>query len=411
MKTFFTLDEVLSASQGTLTLLDIKDYCRQGYLHPCVYFDGNIVCFEDERNQESIDKRDSFSHCVKAKWHLIFEGYIHNKDFINILDTTEKSYFLWNIDNIVVQYSNTEIPDLSLNQSLRAYERRYDDDIKDFHWEKDFGDKDYQGIEYSTKEIVFHIKELNQIHFDDPERNEFESLKAKYKLDNYQFFLFSKPLLTIHEAACIVSLNNPVFVEIYKDHPNFAKYFQHYIHAFNLIHSWIKAGNLKQDDEVISSEDFKQALSKNTIHVQGYNANIVTMFENELTVEHKRINEQIEEIKQLKDTIKKLHEQIEQLLAEQSSESTKPYNLLDLISDETDHERYAPDLAFAVQLWISEYVNNPKADSHNNKANIWIKKNTPYNGEQDDTSTRRLRDITSPYSGWRPERKKLLTKK
>ncbi len=408
MKTFFTLDEVLSASQGTLTLLDIKDYCRQGYLHPCVYFDGNIVCFEDERNQESIDKRDSFSHCVKAKWHLIFEGYIHNKDFINILDTTEKSYFLWDIDNIVVQYSNTEIPDLSLNQSLRAYERRYDDDIKDFYWENDFGDKEYQGIKYSNKEIVFHIKELNQIHFDDPERNEFESLKAKYRLDDYKIFLFSKPLLTIHEAASIVSLNNPVFVEIYKDHPNFSKYFQHYIHAFNLIHSWIKAGNLKQNDEAISSEDFKQILSKNTINIQGYNANIIVMVENELTVEHKKINEQIEEIKDLKATIANLQDQIDLIKTEQSE---KDSDLLELILDDTEHERYAPDLAYAVQLWVSEYVNNPKDESHNNKANIWIKKNTPYSGEQDDTPTRRLRDITSPYSGWRPDRKKLLTKK
>lgn len=408
MKTFFTLDEVLSASQGTLTLLDIKDYCRQGYLHPCVYFDGNIVCFEDERNQESIDKRDSFSHCVKAKWHLIFEGYIHNKDFISILDTTEKSYFLWDIDNIVVQYSNTEIPDLSLNQSLRAYERRYDDDIKDFYWENDFGDKEYQGIKYSNKEIVFHIKELNQIHFDDPERNEFESLKAKYRLDDYKIFLFSKPLLTIHEAASIVSLNNPVFVEIYKDHPNFSKYFQHYIHAFNLIHSWIKAGNLKQNDEAISSEDFKQILSKNTINIQGYNANIIVMVENELTVEHKKINEQIEEIKDLKATIANLQDQIDLIKTEQSE---KDSDLLELILDDTEHERYAPDLAYAVQLWVSEYVNNPKDESHNNKANIWIKKNTPYSGEQDDTPTRRLRDITSPYSGWRPDRKKLLTKK
>ena len=202
-------------------------------------------------------------------------------------------------------------------------------------------------------------------------------------------------------------MNNPVFVEIYKDHPNFAKYFQHYIHAFNLIHSWIKAGNLKQDDEAISSEDFKQVLSKNTINIQGYNANIVMMIENELTVEHKRIKEQIEEIKDLKATIANLQDQIDLLKIEQTE---KDNNLLKVILDDTDHERYAPDLAYAVQLWISEYINNPKADSHNNKANIWIKKNTPYNGEQDDTPTRRLRDITSPYSGWRPDRKRLLIK-
>ena len=162
------------------------------------------------------------------------------------------------------------------------------------------------------------------------------------------------------------------------------------------------------DSELIPADLLKEILKKNKIHIQNFNAHIVVMEEGNLTVEHKRINQQIEEIKDLKATIANLQDQIDLLKTEQSEENN---NFLKVILDDTDHERYAPDLAYAIRLWISEYVNNPKAGSHNNKANIWIKKNTPYNGRQDDTPTRRLRDITSPYSGWRPDRKKLLTKK
>ena len=407
MKEFYTLEEVLTTSEAPLSLLDIIGYCRKGVLHPCVYLHGNLVCIEETREHYSADKRDYPVHNMEAKWHVPFQGYVYSQNLIDQLRSSDDTFNLCNIEKIVCQYSEKPVNELGDNQRFYLYEPRLDDDVKDFFWLKDIKSAEYKGVQYCKKDIVFHIEELERINFNDPDKRKFAALKREYNHEDYKHLLFTKPLFSIHEAASIVSLNNPIFVDVYRDKPNFAKYFQFYLYSFELINSWYKAGILG-DSELIPADLLKEILKKNKIHIQNFNAHIVVMEEGNLTVEHKRINQQIEEIKDLKATIANLQDQIDLLKTEQSEENN---NFLKVILDDTDHERYAPDLAYAIQLWISEYVNNPKADSHNNKANIWIKKNTPYNGDQDDTPTRRLRDITSPYSGWRPDRKKLLTKK
>lgn len=82
--------------------------------------------------------------------------------------------------------------------------------------------------------------------------------------------------------------------------------------------------------------------------------------------------------------------------------------MLTLIFDKNANERYAPDLVFAIELWKAIYIDENKMDSHNSKANRWIRNNTPYKGGQDDNSTRRLREVTSPYNDWHAPRKKYL---
>ncbi len=407
MKNFYTLEEVLSASDEPLSLLDIIDYCRRSMLHPCVYLDGNLVCIEETREHHSEDKRDYPEHVVEAKWHVPFQGYVFSQDLIEQLRSKNQTFNLLKIDQIISQYSEIPLNEPELNQSLHIYERRYDDDVKDFFWIRDMKDEEYKGIEYSKKEIVFHIEELKRINFNDPDKRKFDALRREYNHEEYKHLLFSKPSFSIHEAASIVSMNNPLFVEVYRDQPNFVKYFQHYLHSYNLISSWSEDGILGES-EMIPAELLKETLKKNKILIQSFNAHLIIMEEGNLTVEHKRINEQNEEIERLRETIKNLNTQIEQLQSEQSLEPVKSYNLLDLILDSTDNERYAPDLAYAIQLWESVYVTNPKSGKHSNKANIWIKNNTPYSGDRDDTYTRRLRDITSPLIGWHDDRKKLL---
>lgn len=409
MKEFYTLEEVLSISNEPLSLFDIINYCRKGWLHPCVYLDGNLVCIEETRKHYGHDKRDYPVHLSEAKWHVPFQGYVYSQTLVEQLRLTEEIFNLVKIEKVVSQYSETPVNEPEHDQYLYVYERRLDDDIKDFFWIKDMNDGKYNGIEYYKQDIVFHLDELKRINFNDPDKRKFDALRREYNHEDYKHLLFSKPLFSIHEAASIVSLNNPIFVDAYRDKPNFAKYFQHYLHSYNLINSWYKDGVLGES-ELIPADLLKETLKNNKIHIQDFNAHIVVMEEDNLTVEHKRINEQNEEIRTLRERIKKLEGCIEQLEAERSLESIKSNNLLDQILDNTDHEKYAPDLAYAIQLWESVYIKNPKSDSHNNKANIWIERNTPYNGEQDDTPTRRLRDITSPYSGWRPDRKKYLSK-
>ena len=105
-------------------------------------------------------------------------------------------------------------------------------------------------------------------------------------------------------------------------------------------------------------------------------------------------------------TIDEQAQRIAELEAQQQA-TTQPQQagIFELITDET-HTHYAPDLAHAANLWHSVYIQNPKNDSHNNKANTWIKNNTPYSGGQEDTATRRIREITTPYNDWHTARKK-----
>lgn len=120
----------------------------------------------------------------------------------------------------------------------------------------------------------------------------------------------------------------------------------------------------------------------------------------------------LDDIKNLKKENEKIKAELlerDQKIKELESLNQKDKtDLLSLIFDKTATDRYAPDLVFAIGAWRYIYIDNPKADSHNNKANTWIAKNTPYSGEQEDTATRRLREVISPYSEWRDTRKKVL---
>lgn len=78
-------------------------------------------------------------------------------------------------------------------------------------------------------------------------------------------------------------------------------------------------------------------------------------------------------------------------------------DLLNQILDE-QHPFYALDLARAIQLWKHAYIESAKEDSHTNKANLWIAKNTNYDVNK--SSGSRLREITTPLKDWNSQRTK-----
>ena len=108
----------------------------------------------------------------------------------------------------------------------------------------------------------------------------------------------------------------------------------------------------------------------------------------------------------LKEENQQLKLKIQQLEAEwQIIQDDKP-DLLTLIFDDTQTDRYAPDLVLAIKLWEDLYINNPRRDSHSNKANLWIDENTGYG----DTSKGKLREITTPFINWSTHRDKKYKK-
>ena len=85
-------------------------------------------------------------------------------------------------------------------------------------------------------------------------------------------------------------------------------------------------------------------------------------------------------------------------------------DLISLIFDETATDRYAPDLVSAIKLWEQVYINSSNDDSHTNKANYWIQKNTGYN-ESDNggrVAIDRIREITTPFKDWGHKRNKKI---
>lgn len=108
--------------------------------------------------------------------------------------------------------------------------------------------------EYENKEII--EKKINQTD------------------SGYTFYLFKKSLLSIHEAACILSGDEPHEVSRCENDTFFEQNFNDYLHAFNLIESAVIAQNLPKDDSQfygIKNSDFKKFLSLEGITISGFN--------------------------------------------------------------------------------------------------------------------------------------------
>lgn len=253
---------------------------------------------------------------------------------------------------------------------------------------------------------------------------------------DYKFYLFKKPLLTFREAACIMTGYDPQYVDQCQNDTNFNQNFSDYLGAFEYLDSCIDAQLLPYDsyNNKLEATSFKQFLANEKTFIDGFNDNLSpqeligcghpTIQQTEPNIENlkgeivrlteliaKKDSEAFEEMLNKLAAEKKvteLQERIKQLEAEQPITQDNKPDLLALILDETQTDRYAPDLAYSIKLWLDAYINNPKVDSHNNKANTWIKKNTPYSGEQDDTPTRRIREIATPFKDLHQSRKRLL---
>lgn len=278
----------------------------------------------------------------------------------------------------------------------------------------------------------------------EPDTNELVS-SGKQDSVEYNKILFKKPLLSIYEAACIISGVGLYLVLACNDEYDSKITYPNWGGALDYIKTCVKEGLLTIEGSTrdhIRRDALKAFLASEGIIVEGFNNNLESQplegyghssvqktepnIEN-LNVEIARLNKLVAaqniEIEQLKRDIEKergvsfvswvdqnnaetevvkLKERIKELELEQSTEQLANNNLLELIFDETISDRYAPDLALAIRLWEDLYISNPRGDSHSNKANLWIDANTGYG----DTSKSKLREITTPFINWSTHRDK-----
>ncbi|WP_061875684.1 hypothetical protein [Acinetobacter lactucae] len=263
----------------------------------------------------------------------------------------------------------------------------------------------------------------------------------KQDSSDYNKILFKKPLLSQYEAACIISGIGLYLVLAFNDEFEAKIEYPNWGGALDYIKTCIKEGLLETEGsfmEHIKRDDLKSFLASENIIIEGFNNNFkpinfiekeqlilqrVELNDEKINVENANLSELVAkqklEIEQLKKDIAneraislsscidknkaekevaKLQEHIKQLESEQTLEKSDQSKLLSLIFDESATERYAPDLVLSIKLWESIYINNPKNDSHSNKANSWITMNTGYDLSR--PSATKLREITTPLVNW-----------
>lgn len=286
-----------------------------------------------------------------------------------------------------------------------------------------FDKTDYSNFAFKKSEVLeilkilnsnFSFEELNHTNVIEVVESQQPESDSGTQYD-YRFFLFKKPLLTFCEASCIMTGYDPQYIEQCQNDTNFKQNFSDYLGAMGYLDSCVDAQLLPYDtyNNRLEAEPFKQFLANNDTFIDGFNDILSvqkstnfgqpSLQQTEPSIEN--LNNQIARLRNL---VAEKEERIKEL---ESSHQKDDVDLMSLIFDETATDRYAPDLAYSIKLWLDIYVYHPKADSHNSKANTWIKKNTPYNGEQDDTATRRVREIATPFNDLHISRKKLLEDK
>lgn len=164
MQKVFSLNELIDASENKLTIHTIKDYCRRGELHPCIYFEGNIVCINEERSQDSIDKRDPVAHIETVSWARKFKGYISASNFIDYITYTDPntSDVFFNIEKIIEHIpSINDFPPLQKDEYLKAFPPLIDDDIQEKRWLREIAH--FEGNAFRASEIVFHVFEVEKL--------------------------------------------------------------------------------------------------------------------------------------------------------------------------------------------------------------------------------------------------------
>lgn len=164
MQKLFSLNEIIDASENKLSIHTIKDYCRRGELHPCIYFEGNIVCIHDERFQNNIDKRDPVAHIETVSWARKFKGYISASNFIDYIAHTDAqaSDVFFNVTKIIEHISLiNDFPLLQKDEYLKAFPPIIDDDIQEKRWLYEIND--FKGNIFKAHEIVFHVSEVEKL--------------------------------------------------------------------------------------------------------------------------------------------------------------------------------------------------------------------------------------------------------
>ncbi|ENZ9378187.1 TPA: hypothetical protein ACGIJT_002777 [Acinetobacter baumannii] len=274
MQKLFSLNELIDASKNQLNIHTIKDYCRRGELHPCVYFEGNIVCIHDERFQNSITKYDPVAHIETVSWTRKFKGYIFASNFIDYIGYTDPNTFdvFFNIEKIIEHIpSINDFPTLQKDEYLKAFPPLIDDDIQEKRWLYEI--KDFKGNVFKANEIVFHISEVEKLllQLNGPSKNPIKLLNHSDK--TFLSSILNKEAFTALEAACLMTGDNPQALELLKENnlENYQKHYPENEKALNLILRAVEMNVLEMKDNLIDELLLKEFLVTRGYIIEKFN--------------------------------------------------------------------------------------------------------------------------------------------
>lgn len=159
---------------------------------------------------------------------------------------------------------------------------------------------------------------------------------------NYKFFLFKKPLLSLHEAACIMTGFDPQHVNRCRNDTNFNINFANYLGAMDYINSCASARLLdysEQYDEM-NTGDFKKFLENENTFIEGFNDYLTPPISTVVQVNNNS-NETISDLEFdlviERGTVNILNAEIEKLKAEllKKDQIIKELRLIQTIVDES----------------------------------------------------------------------------
>ncbi|WP_461949292.1 hypothetical protein ACOKOP_13885 [Acinetobacter baumannii] len=265
---------------------------------------------------------------------------------------------------------------------------------------------------YWLKEDIYNFKPLMDSEIIEKPSTQVISVAStqEQQSDKYKFFLYKKPLLTLHEAACIMTGHDPQYVELCKNDTNFKQNFSNYLGAYDYISTCIDAQMLSYDSysNRLCASEFKQFLANENTFINGFNDDLQGA---ELEKNTDAFNVELQQLKLENEKLKAELAEKDQKIKELETLSPKnDMDLLSLIFDETKTERYSPDLVLAIKLWEHVYIVNPKDDSHSNKADTWLRANTGYDVDKKAGSASKIREVTTPFINWSIHRDKSYTK-
>lgn len=143
-----------------------------------------------------------------------------------------------------------------------------------------FDKQDYSKFAFKKSELLAVIQAIDEnfsfdlVNADLQENKELLHIEANTNVNHeYKLFLFKKPLLTFHEAACIMTGYDPQYVEQCQNDTNFKQNFSNYLGAYDYISTCIDAQMLSYDSysNRLCASEFKQFLANENTFVNGFN--------------------------------------------------------------------------------------------------------------------------------------------